>query len=272
MVHHYKVKRFQKIYIKFLDSSIRLRLILLMFKSIENFTLPLVHVMRKFGFEIISPLSGLRNSIDKPKKVDYNKYYKKQVKLNKQKIERVFAVEKNLRFTCDLLIKKYREKPLNVICHGTRNGFEQDIFLKYLTSGSNVIGTEISPTATKFANTIEWDFSKAKLEWNNSFDVVYSNSHDHAINLKETLQVWLDSLNDEGVIILEHSLAHEWVHRSEPSAVKVELLPFLILKWFKEKAYVESIYQLSNSSKLGERNFLILISKIKSGSLITKIN
>jgi hypothetical protein len=86
-----------------------------MFKSIENFTLPLVHVMRKFGFEIISPLSGLRNSIDKPKKVDYNKYYKKQVKLNKQKIERVFAVEENLRFSCDLLIKKYREKPLNVI-------------------------------------------------------------------------------------------------------------------------------------------------------------
>ena len=65
-------------------------------------------------------------------------------------------------------------------------------------SGSYVFGTDIEPSATKFSNTIEHDFHEIKDEWLDSFDFIYSNSHDHAKRSKKALGNWLKSLNDNG--------------------------------------------------------------------------
>ena len=52
------------------------------------------------------------------------------------------------------------------------NAIEQEWFRKYLDI--DVIGTEISDTASEFPNTIEWDFHETKPEWLNSVDFIYS--------------------------------------------------------------------------------------------------
>ena len=55
----------------------------------------------------------------------------------------------------------------------------KDSFSK-LNINVNVLGTEISSTATNYPNTIEWDFHDVKEEWVSNVDIVYSNSIDHS--------------------------------------------------------------------------------------------
>ena len=61
------------------------------------------------------------------------------------------------------------------LCHGTRSGREQSWFRKYLPSGVEVWGTEISEAAAKVAPyTIAWDYHKVKPEWRGRVDFVVS--------------------------------------------------------------------------------------------------
>ena len=46
-----------------------------------------------------------------------------------------------------------------VLCHGTRNGAEQRYFKDHWKN-AEVLGTEISDTATQFPMTVEWDMQK----------------------------------------------------------------------------------------------------------------
>ena len=61
-------------------------------------------------------------------------------------------------------LSEYIRKNINIVkfglCHGTRTGKEQEWFRKYLSC--DVVGTEISETATQFPFTIQWDFHKSK--------------------------------------------------------------------------------------------------------------
>ena len=70
----------------------------------------------------------------------------------------------------DYLVSKGGKKNYKGICHGTRIGKEVEWFNRYLPSGSHVFGTDIEPSAKKFANTIEHDFHEIKTEWLNCFD------------------------------------------------------------------------------------------------------
>ena len=103
-------------------------------------------------------------------------------------------------------VKKRIPEAKNILCHGTRGGQEQKHFLDAYP-GAFVIGTEISSTAKKVPMTEHWDFSKVKEEWNGKFDIVYSNSFDHSITPAETLEVWMNQLNEGGSLILEMHIA-----------------------------------------------------------------
>ena len=64
--------------------------------------------------------------------------------------------------------------PKTILCHGTRRGLEQQYIIEYFENIENleVIGTEISYTATQFPNTIEWDFHEVKDEWIGNVDIM----------------------------------------------------------------------------------------------------
>ncbi len=86
---------------------------------------------------------------------DYETYKAVQTAGNHRKIDWVFAVEQNIDVACDYLRRKLDRIEFG-ICHGTRRGLEQKWFAERL--GCEVIGTEISDTATQFPNTVQWDF------------------------------------------------------------------------------------------------------------------
>jgi len=98
------------------------------------------------------------------------------------------------------------------ICHGARNGLECDELMRHLPL-SKIVGTDLFPHSGKSkqlkgkAEVIEWNFSKINNEWIDAFDVVYTNSLDHAQHPKETLRVWMDQLTWNGALFVQWSRA-----------------------------------------------------------------
>jgi len=136
----------------------------------------------------------------------YGHYLRSQIEGNLKKIDRI--VQRNISYVREKTIKeivKRKKDAERVLCHGTRNAKEQIFFKKYLPN-AYVIGSEVSTNAAEFPMTVEHDFNKIKREWVNSFDILYSNSFDHSITPKETLSVWKNQLNKNGLLFLEHTV------------------------------------------------------------------
>lgn len=159
---------------------------------------------------------------------DYEAYRRVQTDGNKRKIEKVWVREENIRFLADY-IRQVMDNPTFCLCHGTRRGKEQEWFRKYL--GCEVLGTEISDTATQFPHTIQWDFHDVKPEWLDSVDFIYSNAFDHSFDPRRCLRAWMSCLRPGGLCILEHSSDHEPASELDPFGAPIALMPYLILSW-----------------------------------------
>ncbi len=138
----------------------------------------------------------------------YEAYRAAQIAGNKRKIENVFVKEPNIA-----RIAAFAEGRLgtvgSVLCHGTRNGAEQSFFRKHLKGAPRILGTEISDTAAQFPDTVQWDFHEMNPEWVGQWDLVYSNSWDHAYDPEKAFGNWLKFLSPRGLLMLEHTKTHE---------------------------------------------------------------
>ena len=169
----------------------------------------------------------------------YEQYKEAQIKLNKKKLNLVWADEKTLKKVAEIVNSSVKNKSSNNIlgiCHGSRNGFEQNFLNKVITN-SSVIGTDISDTVLQFENSVHWDFHDEKKEWIEKFDFVYSNSLDQSWKPKLALTTWLNQIKKNGVLILEHSIYHSPEHANEgdPFGVRPVVMPYILTDWFGDK-------------------------------------
>jgi hypothetical protein len=147
---------------------------------------------------------------------DYERYRSVQEAGNRKKLHAHWVHRQTVAFLADWLQRNV--SPLRFgLCHGTRRGYEQAWFRDAL--GCEVIGTEISPTATEFAHTIQWDFHETKPEWLEATDFIYSNSYDHSYDPEKCFTAWAACLRVGGVMLLEYT------DQNAPKAV-TELDPF----------------------------------------------
>jgi len=180
-------------------------------------------------------------------------YVKNQKRKTFKKIadgyDKSWCSEDTITLISRYLVRKNGDRKFKGICHGTRIGKEVEWFNLHLPTGSYVFGTDIEASATKFANTIEHDFHEIKDEWINSFDFIYSNSHDHAKDPKKALTNWLLSINDQGFLFLEHCRSHGklWQDDIDCWGVESEILPFVLLQWFKGDYAVVDMIPINES-------------------------
>ena len=182
---------------------------------------------------------------------NYDKYKEVQVAKNKHKIKSVWvsrhSVEKLSKY-----IKSLIPNPEFGLCHGTRRGKEQFFFSKFLDC--NVLGTEISDTAERFPNTIEWDFHEVKDEWIEAVDFIYSNSFDHTYDPKKCMNAWMSCLKKGGLCIIEHhSVVHTppYVSEGDPFGAYVFIMPYLITVWGNGRYGVRRILNMGERGKSG---------------------
>lgn len=141
---------------------------------------------------------------------NYDDYVNAQTVANTRKIKYVWVQKDTIN-----LIKHYIPVASKILCHGTRNGKEQEYFIEEYDN-VYVIGSEISHTAEKFLNTVQHDFNLPRDEWINTFDIVYSNAIDHSYDPKAALQVWKNQLCKNGKLCLEVALSPD-DNKSRPS-------------------------------------------------------
>lgn len=147
----------------------------------------------------------------------YDAYVEAQTAANKRKINQVWVHES----TVQLIAKYIRYKVRRILCHGTRNGAEQLLF-KASYPKAWVIGTEISETATTFPHTIQHDFHEPYMDFAERFDVVYSNSFDHAYDPLKALCTWRDQLGLQRRLFLEVGLGKDVNYSKQSDPLQID--------------------------------------------------
>lgn len=185
---------------------------------------------RLFGYELTRRGSGVEvYRYQRPDgSFDYERYKRVQTAGNRKKIDKVWVIEENIKFLADYIRGAVSEVRFG-LCHGTRRGMEQEWFRQCL--GAEVIGTEISDTATQFPHTIQWDFHEVKPEWVGSVDFIYSNSFDHSHDPRACVDAWMRCIRPGGVCIIEHSSRHERATELDPFGAHISQMPYLVLAW-----------------------------------------
>ena len=192
---------------------------------------------------------------------NYQEYKQTQIYFNKQKIDKVWADKDTLKIISDFLKQNIESNAIKGLCHGSRNGFEQNFFNKEI-SGAKVIGTDISETAKDFKDSFIHDFHEEKKDWINNFDFVYSNSLDQSYEPKKALKTWLNQIKKERFIIIEHSDQHGVVAsgKMDPFGVEANFFPYILTEWFGHLISIEII----KSTKPNKNNapvFFFIIKK-----------
>lgn len=121
----------------------------------------------------------------------HDMYIEAQIIKNKRKLKNIWVKEEEISLLHDN-IRKNIIKPSFGICHGVRNGWEVQKLIELIKI--NIIGTDISPTATEFKNVIKWDFHDIKSNWKNNVDFIYSNSFDHSYDPDMCLDKWMQCI------------------------------------------------------------------------------
>lgn len=184
----------------------------------------------------------LHGYLDAEGQFDYEAYRAEQVAGNKRKIDQSWVREQDIAFLAAHVRKRVPQPSLG-ICHGTRRGLEQAWFAAQL--GCTVIGTEISDTALKFPNTLQWDFHEVKPEWESAVDFIYSNSFDHSYDPEKCMNAWMSCLRVGGLCLLEHSENHEpeAVTKLDPFGARLTLMPWLVTLWGKGRYAVREVLE-----------------------------
>ncbi len=130
---------------------------------------------------------------------DYDEYVSEQNRANALKIKHVWVDRSTISQIAETV-----DEASAIICHGTRNAAEQRYLKEYYPT-AEIIGTEISDTADQFEMTVQHDFHEQKDEWVGKFDILYSNSFDHAYDPWKCIRSWGDQLAPGGMMFLEIS-------------------------------------------------------------------
>lgn len=131
----------------------------------------------------------------------YDEYREAQVEKNKKKFNRHFVKAEVIKWIARHAKSKIKEVD-GILCHGVRNGREMDLFAKYFDC--DIVGTDISETIWEVPRGVCWDFHDVNPIWNESYNVVYSNSFDHSYDPDKALSAWTDAMTtDRSALYLE---------------------------------------------------------------------
>lgn len=221
-------------------------------KALKPFLTPILKllklIVKPFGFDVVNEKSLIDYVLHEYQ--SYEEYRNTQLFYNQKKINNVWADAKTLDRVVTLVCDGRENRPINGICHGTRNGFEQN----YLNSSDcdiYAIGTDISDTALNYKNSVQWDFHDAKDDWVNSFDFVYTNSLDQSWKPKLAVQTWLNQLKPNGILIIEHTEAHGplCASKMDPFGVRPVAMPYILTEWFNHQISISHTKESKSNSE-----------------------
>lgn len=191
----------------------------------------------------------------------YEHYRGVQIAHNVRKLNNVWADERTLHRVKDILTGEFGpDARIKGLCHGSRNGFEQN-FLRSLCTSSDITGTDVSETAEMYDFSVQWDFHEINAGWVGANDFVYSNSLDQAWKPMLALQTWLNQLKPGGVLIIEHTEQHgpQGASEMDPFGVRPTVMPYVLTEWFGPQ--ISMGHSVDKKANNGEDAWLFVVRK-----------
>ncbi len=198
----------------------------------------------------------------------YAEYRDTQIKYNKRKLKRVWADAATLSKIVDDL----RSNGLGAtgICHGARNGFEVTWLREHLSG--DIIGTDISETATEFPHMYVWDFHEDNPDWLGQFDFVYTNSLDQAMEPARALNAWVKQITPRGRIYIEHTMAHSarFASAMDPFGAHPMAMPYLFFTWGRGRYNLVDILELEEKENNGLKAWTFVLARADASRHLPK--
>ena len=159
---------------------------------------------------------------------DYDEYVRCQTEANIRKHDSVWVSKSVLT----AIRKVHPQAEVDtILCHGVRNGRELEYWKElYKNKNPLILGTEISPENLP-DGVLCWDMQKPlEGEWEGSkWDLIYSNSFDHAMDPALCLETWCGQISDRGALVIDlYSVPRITQH--EPLFITPEALTDLVPK------------------------------------------
>jgi SAM-dependent methyltransferase len=123
-------------------------------------------------------------------------------------------------------IKPYFNNHSEMLCLGTRNNHERDCFRENLNV-KNIFSLDI---ADESKADYVMDFNSLPEEWKFKWDVIYSNSIDHALDATAVFYKWLNIVKEGGLIVIGFDISYENPCETDCNTFKKEK----IISFFKE--------------------------------------
>ena len=196
---------------------------------------------------------------------DYDEYKTVQVHNNRHKLDCVFVKKETIEFVATGLKEKLGTVRSG-LCHGTRNGTEIQWFKEFLNN-PQILGTEISDTATQFPDTIEWDFHDVKKEWIGRYDFIYSNSLDHSYKPVECFANWMKCIRQGGYCVLHWTPEHSVTGHNGSDPFAATLGEYIDLGMRFGRVIDVNRYDSRTSSRRYAANYLIWIRACRPGHI-----
>lgn len=156
--------------------------------------------------------------------------------------------------------------PKHGICHGAKLGKENLWFEK--ETGVDFIGTDISIGDNKETKLIQWDFHNVKKEWENKFDIIYSNALDHSYDPSYALKQWASCLSQHGICILEWTTndSEDYVSHIDTFGASIEEYKSIINS-INGKVIYELNFQSQTGNNIGKTFIVWNMSDFKSSNI-----
>ncbi|MDX1484597.1 MAG: hypothetical protein R3229_08960 [Alphaproteobacteria bacterium] len=213
-----------------------------------------------FGLKLVPKKDHLLYYLHDYGEGGYESYRKLQIFHNKRKLDHVWADDQTLKIIANYVSDRLG-RGARGICRGARNGYEVQKLAELL--GSKVIGTDISDTATRFENMVEWDFHEQNDQWIGQFGFVYTNSLDQAFDPEKALATWAEQITDDGLIFIEHTTDHGPARADEmdPFGAHPMLMPYLFFQWGRSKYQLMDIITPEHGKSERIRIWVFVLSK-----------
>ena len=173
---------------------------------------------------------------------NYDEYKNTQVFWNIKKINHVWADKDSLLLISNFINENIVKDNIKGLCHGSRNGFEQEFF------NSNI------------KNSVVWDFHEIKNDWLDQFDFIYTNSLDQSYDPQKALTTWLGQINNGGYIFIEHTDQHSvrTSGKMDPFGVESNFFPYLLSEWFGHDISIKIIKSIKKNKSSTPVCFFII--------------
>ena len=139
---------------------------------------------------------------------DDKEYLDAQKKTSRRRSGNPCHIENEFVRAAEWWRERHADDPHRIMCHGARSGGETDHW-RSLFGDSLVSGTDLHPPEGSGVQI--HDFRLVVPQWINAFDIVYSNSLDHADDPQACLEVWVDQLRAGKYLMIQWTKCHRTI-------------------------------------------------------------